>query len=387
MFRKLYLREEIVIGILLFVVMQSCQNKKEPLPPESSSLRAATSVFGHIGEDEVHKISLRNGQLTVDIIEYGGIIQRIAVPDRNGRETNVVLGFDNLEAYLGNHPYIGAIVGRYANRIADAKFTLDGNAYTLARNNGKNALHGGNYGFDKKLWKSNIIERDDAIGVELVTSSADMEEGYPGEMEIKVTYWLNIENELDIHYAATSSKATLCNLTNHAYFNLRGEGRGDVLDHYLIMHADFITPVNSDLIPTGEFMDVEGTPFDFRLPQLLGQYIDSDDQQISVAGGYDHNFIVRRGGAGQVIAAEIWSPSTGINMEVRTTMPGIQLYTGNFLDGSIIGMTGQAYQRRAGFCLETQFFPDSPNQASFPSTILRPGEVYQSASSYKFNIR
>jgi len=336
------------------------------------------SVFGQIDGKEIYlyTISLLN-KITVKITNYGGIVTSILIPDRDGKMEDVVLGFDNIRGYSGTHPYFGCIVGRYANRIAKGKFVLDGKQYQLSMNAGENHLHGGKKGFDKKIWQVNEIRSDDETGIELTTISHDGEEGYPGKLKIRVIYTLTPSMELKIKYFAETDKPTCVNLTHHSYFNLRGAGNGDILDHSLMIHADKYTTTNEQLIPTGELEEVLGTPFDFRQSRLIGQEIDK------VEGGYDHNFALIT--KGDLIKAAVLSESdSGRYMEVYTDQPGMQVYTSNFLDGSIAGKNGKPYHKHYGLCLETQHFPDSPNHPDFASTILRPGDIFQSVTIYKF---
>jgi aldose 1-epimerase len=296
---------------------------------------------------------------------------------------DIVLGFDALDGYFSNSPYLGVVVGRYANRIANGRFSLDGATYTLATNNAPNHLHGGVRGFDKVLWTSEPY-RGPHPTVRLRYRSDDGEEGYPGNLDVAVEYTLTEGNDLEIRYEATTDKATVVNLSNHSYFNLAGSG--DILAHRIQIHADRYTPVSSTLIPTGELAPVAGTPFDFRQVETIGARIDADHEQIRFGGGYDHNFVLNTAGtlAQLAPAARVVDPASGRTLEVRTSEPGVQFYTGNFLDGTVTGKGGVAYARRSGFCLETQHFPDSPNQPSFPSTVLRPGERFQSATVFTF---
>ena len=306
----------------------------------------------------------------------------LKVPDRNGVMGDVVLGFDKFEDYLKPPPYFGAIIGRYGNRIAHGKFTLNGVEYTLAKNNGDNSLHGGIRGFDKRLW----IAREAANqALELSYTSADGEEGYPGNLSVKVTYTLTDNNELQIDYAATTDKDTVLNLTNHSYFNLAGQGEGDVLSHRVAIYADRFTPVDKGLIPTGELRSVAGTPFDFRQPHAIGERIDSGDEQLAFGKGYDHNFVLNSGGAALDIVAKVTEAKSGRVMEVLTTEPGLQFYTGNQLNGTLTGKGGKTYGPRAAFCMETQHFPDSPNKPDFPPVVLKPGVHYQSTTIYRFS--
>jgi aldose 1-epimerase len=318
---------------------------------------------------------------------YGGIIVSLKTPDRTGKLDDIVLGMDSLEGYLKGVPYFGAIVGRYGNRIANARFSLEGKTYTLAANNGKNALHGGLRGFDKQAWKAEPFERAGEVGLVLTHVSPDGDQGYPGALSAKVTYTLTDQNELAIDYEATTDKATPINLTQHSYFNLAGAGTRDVLAHELMLNADRYTPVDATLIPTGELAPVEGTPFDFRTSTAIGSRIDASHPQITFGGGYDHNYVLTRQGDGLSLAARVVEPTSGRVLEVRTTEPGVQFYTGNFLDGTITGKGGHVYQKRFGFCLETQHYPDSPNKPSFPSAIVRPGTPWRSKTVFAFSTR
>jgi aldose 1-epimerase len=337
---------------------------------------------------EVRLYSLRNARgAKADIMTYGATVVSLQVPDRDGRLDDIVLGYDNLDSYIKNSPYFGAIVGRYGNRIGKGKFTLDGVEYNkLAINNGENHLHGGLKGFDKVVWQDEPVWRPNGVGVKLTYLSKDGEEGYPGNLSCAVTYVLTNNNELRIEYLATTDKATPVNLTYHGYFNLTG-GKRDILGHELMLNARQFTPVDAGLIPTGEIRSVRGTPMDFTRPVAIGARINAPDEQLKFGGGYDHNWVLDRRGKGLVLAARVYEPTTGRVMEVFTTEPAIQFYSGNFLDGTITGKKGQVYQHRWGFCLETQHYPDSPNKPNFPSTILRPGEKYETTTVYKFSTR
>lgn len=322
------------------------------------------------------------GGLEARITNYGGIIVSLSAPDRTGRLADVVLGLDDLAGYIAGHPFFGALAGRYANRIARGKFSLNGVEYSLARNNGENHLHGGIRGFDKAVWSVRDVSRQ---RLQLSYWSEDGEEGYPGNLSVTVVYALTDQNELRIDYTAATDKDTVVNLTNHSYFNLAGQGQGDILGTELKLFADQFTPVDEKLIPTGELRDVEGTPFDFRIPTAIGARIGQDDRQLRFAGGYDHNFVLRGGGGSLAMAASVLDPGSGRMMEVLTTEPGVQLYTANSFDGTRRGKAGSTYSRRSGFCLETQHFPDSPNQPHFPSTVLKAGGQYASTTVYRFN--
>jgi aldose 1-epimerase len=318
------------------------------------------------------------------VTNYGGIIVSLRVADRNGKMADVVLGHDELKGYFDNSPYLGAIIGRYANRIAGGKFKLDGVEYKLATNNGPNSLHGGLKGFNQALWDASTSFGDKGESIAFSYTSKDGDEGYPGNLQIKVSYTLTNQNEVIVDYTATTDKATPVNLTQHTYFNLQGEGAGNILAHEITLHADRFTPVDKNLIPTGQILSVKGTPLDLTSPTSMGAHMDATFEQIALARGYDHNFVISRKNDSLELAARVREPVSGRVLEVYTTEPGIQFYTGNFLDGSIKGKQGHMYQQRSGFCLETQHFPDSPNHPNFPSTILRPGATFHSTTIFKF---
>ena len=348
--------------------------------------KISSEPWGRTKEGEqVDLFTLSNAKGAVaTITTYGGRVVTLKVPDRGGNFDDVVLGFDKPEGYLGDPPppYFGALIGRYGNRIGGAKFSLNGATYTLAKNNnGVNHLHGGLRGFDKVLWKG---KEGPGQSLELTYTSKDGEEGYPGNLACTVVYTLTDNNELKIDYSATTDKDTVVNLTNHSYFNLAGAGEGDVLGHQVTINAYKFTPVDKGLIPTGELRSVEGTPFDFRTPHAIGERIDAKDEQITLGGGYDHNYVLNRTGSGLELAAKVTEPKTGRVMEVLTTEPGLQFYTGNFLDGTIHGKGGKVYPRRSAFCMETQHYPDSPNKRNFPSPVLKPGARYQTTTIYRF---
>jgi aldose 1-epimerase len=320
------------------------------------------------------------------ISTYGGILISLKAPDRNGTLADVVVGHDDLESYVKNNsPFFGALIGRYGNRIGNAQFTLQGNTYKLEANDGPNHLHGGTKGFDKVLWQGEKVDAADGVALALSYVSADGEGGYPGALTVKVTYTLTDTNALRIDYQATTDKPTVVNLTSHSYFNLKDAGASPILGHELTLNADRFTPVDKTLIPTGELRSVEGTPFDFRQPTAVGARIDQADEQLQFGGGYDHNWVLNREGDGLSLAARVHEPTTGRVLEIFTTEPGIQFYSGNFLNGSITGRGGVAYKKRVGLCLETQHYPDSPNKPDFPSTTLEPGQTYHSITEFRFS--
>jgi len=346
--------------------------------------KVSKQAAGTADGQPVDLYTLQDGKITVKILTYGGIVQSIEAPDRNGKTANIVLGFDGLDGYVqtGNKPYMGAIIGRYANRIAGGTFQLNGKIYHVPKNDGDNALHGGLHGFNKKVWTSTETEN----GVELKYVSKDGEEGFPGNLTTTVRYTLK-GNELRIDYTATTDADTVLNLTNHSYFNLKGQGNGDILGHAMKINAHRYTPVDKNLIPTGELAPVAGTPFDFLEPTAIGARIDADNEQLKLARGYDQNWVLEGDGKKVIVAAEAYEPTTGRVLEVLTDQPGIQFYTGNFLDGSVTGTDGKVYKKRYAFCLETQHYPDSPNHPKFPTTELKPGQTFRSTTVYRFSAR
>lgn len=361
----------------------SCSPKVEEAPVLVSMEK---KDFGVAGSTPVHLYTLKNANgMEISVTNYGGILTSVKVPDASGAFADVVLGFDSLDGYLGRHPYLGAIIGRYSNRIANGRFTLNGKEYVLATNNGPNALHGGLEGFDKKVWQAEEVTTSNGPGLRLTYVSPDGEEGYPGTLTVNVTYSLSNENQIQIDYRATTDTDTVLNLTNHSYFNLKGAGNGTILDHEVLINADRFTPVDAGLIPTGEFRSVEGTPFDFRAATAIGERIDADEEQIKLGGGYDHNYILNGSSGSLRLAARVKEPSSGRVMEVLTDQPGMQFYTGNFLDGSVIGKGGIAYEKRFGFCMETQHYPNSPNRDVFPSTVLKAGDTFTTTTIYRFS--
>nr|WP_246114734.1 aldose epimerase family protein [Rubripirellula tenax] len=338
--------------------------------------------------DSIKLYTLTNDSgMTVKVTNYGAIITSIMVPDRNGKVGDVALGYNRVEDYINavDKPYFGAIVGRYGNRIAKGAFSIGDKTYALATNNNANHLHGGVIGFDKVVWDAKPIEGDGFTGLELSYLAKDMEEGYPGNLQVTVTYQWNNKNELSVNYHASTDKSTPVNLTQHTYFNLKGEGEGTILDHELMLNAKTYTPVDSGLIPTGKMPNVEGTPFDFTVSKPIGRDVGASDEQLEFGLGYDHNFVLDKPYGEMGLAARVYEPTTGRVMEITTTEPGIQFYCGNFLDGRLKGKAGKTYLHRGGFCLETQHYPDSPNQPNFPSTIIKPGKDYQTKTTFKFS--
>ena len=382
---------------LAALALCACTTSSRPAAGGGGTSATATAAsvrrepFGRLPDGravELYTLTNAHG-VEVRAMTYGAIITVLRTPDRAGRLDDVVLGFDSLGGYLRGSPYFGAVVGRYANRIAGGRFTLDGATYTLARNNGPNSLHGGERGFDKVLWAAEPFEGDSGVGVRLRYTSPDGEEGYPGTLAVRVTYTLTPRDELVVDYEATTDRATPVNLSQHTYFNLHGAGRGTILDHLLTLDASAFTPVDSTLIPTGEIAPVAGTPFDFRAATAIGARIDGPHQQLRVGRGYDHNWVLDRAGRGAMElahAARVVDPASGRTIDVSTTEPGVQLYTGNFLDGTVAGKGSRVYVHRGALCLETQHYPDSPNHPNFPSTILRPGETYRSRTVFGFGV-
>ena len=374
-----------VLSVLIITMML-------PLATTSKEKSSAMKkeMFGTTSEGTpVYVYTLQNAhKMQAGVMNYGGILVSLLVPGKNGQLDDVVLGYDSLATYeKNNNPYFGALIGRYGNRIGRGKFTLNGNEYTLALNNGPNTLHGGLKGFDKVVWTVNEKESTPGRSLVLTYLSKDGEEGYPGNLSVKVVYTLTDKDELKIEYSATTDKPTVLNLTHHSYFNLKGAGKGDILSHELTINADKFTPVDSTLIPTGELQPVQGTPFDFTKSTAIGERISADDEQLHYGKGYDHNFVLNRKGAGLSLAARVHESTTGRAMDVLTTEPGVQFYSGNFLDGKNIGKGGISYQHRYGFCLETQHYPDSPNKPKFPATALNPGGQFSSTTVYKFYVR
>ena len=369
--------KRIAVGAVVFAAVSIIAEAKT---------KVTSQPFGKLPDGTPVEIyTLSDGAFEAQIATYGGVVVSLRAPDRNGKTADVVLGFDDLDGYVANFngsadAYFGALIGRYANRIAHGSFTLEGNKYSLPLNNGPNTLHGGPHGFNNVVWKAKSI----TDGVELTYLSKDGEAGYPGNLTATVRYTL-VKGDLRIEYSATTDKNTVINLTNHSYFNLAGQG--DILNHQLTLHASRFTPVDAGLIPTGELKSVDSTPFDFRKPTAVGSRINTDDPQLHLGHGYDHNWVLDSGGGKLVEAAELYDPASGRVLKVLTDQPGIQFYSGNFLDGSIIGKGGKPDVLHAALCLETQHFPDSPNHQDFPSTELKPGQHYRTVTVYSFSTR
>jgi aldose 1-epimerase len=375
---------KIRITFLVFIslIIISCNNKKSEQKTEATKAGISEKAFGNYENNPVTEYTITNTSgMQVSILNYGGTVTKIMTPDKNNKMGDVILGFESLDGYLqkGN-PYFGSLVGRYANRIANAKFTLEGKTYTLAANNNGNSLHGGNKGFDKVLWTA--TKTSDST-LKLVYQSKDGEEGYPGNLTAEVVYTLTSDNGVKIDYTATTDKATPVNLTNHSYFNLSSGNDSNILNHEVWLNADKYTPVNDVLIPTGQIADVTNTPMDFRTAKAIGKDIDKVK-----GGGYDHNWVLNKTGNGLEKVASVYDPGSGRFMEVFTTEPGLQFYTGNFLDGTLMHtMNNQKYVHHAAMCLEAQHYPDSPNQPNFPNVILKPGETYKQTTMYKFSTK
>lgn len=358
-----------------------------------ASAEIPVKSFGSLPDGrEAHLYTLQNSHgFRADISDFGGVVVRLYVPDKSGNLADVALGFDNAAQYLKESPFFGALIGRYGNRIAHGKFTLDGKEYTLPLNDHPGdipcSLHGGTTGFDKQLWKAEPTTKDGNPALVLTYVSKDGEMGYPGTLTAEVTYCVTDKNELRIDYKATTDKATPVNLTNHTYFNLHGEGNGNILDHELMIAASNTTPVDAGLIPIGRFAPVAGTPFDFTTPHAIGERVNATNEQLKFGGGYDHNWVLDNQSGKLELAASLYEPKSGRYMEVLTTEPGLQFYCGNFLDGTRVGKSGKKYEFRSGLCLETQHYPDSPNEPNFPTTILRPGETLHSTTIYRFSTK
>ncbi|MDN5216697.1 aldose epimerase family protein [Fulvivirgaceae bacterium BMA12] len=369
--------------ILLIFAFCSAPNKQE----STSAISAKETPFGEIDRQQVMLYTISNQQgMTVEITNYGGIITSLTVPDQTGKAGDVVLGYDNLQDYLEKSPYFGSVVGRYANRIAAGQFTLNEETYTLAKNNIGNHLHGGLVGFDKVIWDANLVKEEKAVKLVLTHESPDGHEGYPGNLQVEMIYTIDETNQIKIDYRATTDKSTIVNLTHHSYFNLTGDPKQTILGHELQIKSRYYLPVDSTLIPTGEFREVAGTAFDFNTFRPIGDSIAVEDTQIKYGGGYDHCWVFSKESGPLKNVASLFEPSSGRLMEILTTEPGMQFYSGNFLDGTLTGKGGVSYQYRSAVCMETQHFPDSPNKPDFPSVVLNPGEVYTSSTVYRFSV-
>ncbi len=377
---------------LALSIMMSCNPKSENQPTDGASVDEASKPaitqepFGNLKDGTAISLyTLSNGKgMTMKVMNYGGIIVSLIAPDKDGNPIDVILGYDSLAAYEKNNPFFGALVGRYGNRIAKGKFSLDGKTYPLVQNNNGNHLHGGTKGFDKVFWNIEKVSVENGVALKLSYLSKDMEEGYPGNLQTEVIYTLTDDNMIKFDYKATTDKKTILNLTQHTYFNLNG-GKGDILSHEMAINSDKIVAVDAALISTGKLMEVANTPFDFRKPTTIGERINADHEQIKFGKGYDHCWVIN--GEGLKQAAVVYDSASGIEMTVHTTEPGVQFYTGNFLNGSLTGKGNVVYHQRTGFCLETEHFPDSPNQRTFPSVVLNPGQTYSTQTTYKFSVR
>lgn len=379
-------------ALIGFGLLYSCStdNKKDTTQVEETSpFTISQNHFGVTtdGDSVTQFIFSNSNGLEVRIMNYGGIVTHLKVPDKNGKIEDVVLGYDNLEDYIKATPYFGAIVGRYGNRIAKGKFTLDGIEYKLAINNNENHLHGGIKGFDKVVWDAETFKNENSVGLKLHYLSKDMEEGYPGNLDVSVVYMIKESNEIEIDYSATTDKKTVVNLTQHSYFNLTGNTKRDILDHIVLINADNLVPVNAGLIPIGTLLPVNETPFDFNKLTKVGERIDAENEQLKLGGGYDHCWVFNKSTEGALDwVVKTIEPASGRVFELATTEPATQFYTANFLNGSLTGKYGVVYKQRYGLCFEPEHFPDSPNQANFPSVVLAPGEVYKTTTVWRFSV-
>ena len=382
MMRTLSRYMAVTLAVALLAMGAQARETKQKMKTEKQA-------FGKLPDGtpvDLYTLANANG-VEMKVMTYGGIVISLKTPDRHGKLEDIVLGYDNLQGYLDKTPYFGALIGRYGNRIGKGQFTLNGKTYQLPKNDGENTLHGGIKGFDKVVWTAKPLNVKDGAALELTYVSKDGEEGFPGNLSVRVVYTLNNKNEWRIDYTATTDKDTVVNLTQHSYFNLAAGGAANNLGHEIYLNADRFTPVDKGLIPTGELRAVKGTPMDFTKPMTIGAHIDDAYEQLQLAGGYDHNWVLNKKGSALTMAARVYEPTTGRVMEVSTTEPGTQFYAGNFLDGTITGKGGKVYVKRYGFCLETQHFPDSPNKPSFPSTVLKPGQKYATTTVYKFSAK
>jgi aldose 1-epimerase len=380
----------VLVAVALLVLTGCEEERTETKREEKTDVKSIVQAdFGKTPDGQTAQLFTlvnKNG-VRAKLTNYGGIVTSLEVSDRDGKLGDVVLGYENLDGYIKSSPYFGCLVGRYGNRIAKGKFKLNGKEYTLATNNGPNALHGGLKGFDKVLWAAQSMETKDGPAVELTYTSKDGEEGYPGTLTVKAVYTLTNDNALKLEYTATTDKDTVLNLTHHSYFNLKGAGSGDILGHEMMIKAKQFTPVDETLIPTGELRSVKGTPLDFTASTVIGARIDQKDEQLTFGKGYDHNWVLDKKAGEMGLAARVYEPTSGRVLEVSSTEPGVQFYAGNFLDGTITGKGGKVYQFRNGLCLEPQHYPDSPNQPNFPSAVLKPGETYHNTIIYKFSVK
>jgi len=389
--------KKIISLICLFLLFSSTitnvfsagQNKTGIISMDkTNNISIKKDSFGKLSDGraaDLYTLANING-MTVKITNYGGALTEICVPDKNGCIEDVILGYDNVSGYENDNCYFGYLIGRYANRIGKAKFWLDGTEFQLSVNDGANLLHGGKQGFHKMLWNAEPEQDEKSVSLLLTYFSKDGEMGFPGNLNVTVIYTLTNNNELQIEYSAATDKPTVVNLTNHAYFNLAGAGKRDILDHLMMINADLFTPTDKTLIPTGEFRKVVNTAFDFTKPEKIGARINSEDEQLKIAGGYDHNWVLNKKDKGMSLAAKVVEPESGRTLEILTTEPGIQFYAGNFLDGTVKGKKETVYKHRYGFCLETQHYPDSPNKPEFPTVKLNPGQTYSTKTIYKFSI-
>jgi len=387
--QKKYIKGVLIMSLFFLTIQCDTVKKNQTKLEEMKAITISKSDYGKTPDGiSVEQYILKNKKgMKIAILTYGGIITSWTAPNKNGIYQDIVLGYNSLDEYIKSTPYFGAIIGRYGNRIANGKFTLEGIEYTLAQNDGPNNLHGGIKGFDKVVWNAVEVISDTIIGLKLTYHSKDKEEGFPGNLETVVTYTLSEDNTLEVLYEATTDKKTIINLTQHSYFNLSGDFNKTILNHEITIDADTYIPVDEKLIPTGELATVAGTPFDFRKPKTMALEINADNDQLKKGGGYDHCWVLNDQDEGMRLNATAYHPETGRLLEVFSNEPGIQLYSGNFLDGTLPSKNGGTYAYRSGFCFETQHYPDSPNQNNFPSVVLNPGEKYSSKTSFKFSVK
>ncbi|HET9373108.1 MAG TPA: aldose epimerase family protein [Vicinamibacterales bacterium] len=383
-------RRSLLVAVIAAGLAAGCSSEEgSSTTVQKPSSRLALTPYGKTPDGQVIEVITLNNNRGVEmsVMTYGGTILSLKTPERRGQSGDIVLGFDSLESYFDKSPYFGCLIGRYCNRIAKGRFTLDGTPYQLPINNDPNSLHGGTTGWDKVVWKADTFQNAMGQGVVLTHVSPDGDQGYPGKVTADVTYTLTDDGRLVVDYHAVTDKPTVINLTQHSYFNLSAGASADILGHQLMLNADRYTPVDETLIPTGEIAAVEGTPFDFRTPTAIGARINQDHEQLKRGKGYDHNWVLTRQGDGLMPAARVVDPASGRTLDISTTEPGIQFYSGNFLDGTLTGKSSKTYAHRSGLCLETQHYPDSPNQPTFPSTVLRPGQEYRSQTVFRFGVQ